>query len=71
VPAEHAAGIVGIQQAPAGEPGWHAAVYLLGYGGKILRCEGPSAVESDLPVAEGPENALGDAVVDMEMAVAG
>jgi len=43
-------------------------LYLVGVNGKILRCQGPSVAESDLPVAEGLENVVEDAALDMAVA---
>lgn len=69
VPAEQGAGIIGIEQAAAGEPAQHAAACPLGDAGDIPGRQRLRAEESDLAADEGLEQAVDDAAIVVDVAV--
>ena len=65
VPGEHVAGVVGVEQAAAGEPTQHSAAYPLGDGLDLLRCGRCGLEESDLSVVAALEYTVEDAAVEV------
>ena len=69
LPAEHVAGLHGLEQTAAGEPPQHPSAHLLGDGGHLSRRQCRGVEEADLAVFAGIEQAVDDAATKMNVAV--